>query len=97
MVVVQRRKLGTQGLEVSAIGLGCMGMSPLHGAPKPEKEIIQVIQTAIELGITFLDTSDLYGPHTNTTIISQVSDLVYLFHTSTTLTASLTKVKPGRL
>ncbi|CAH1436463.1 unnamed protein product [Lactuca virosa] len=71
LVIMPRRKLGSQGLEVSAIGLGCMGMSPLHGSPKPEKEMIQVIQIAIESGITFLDTSDLYGPHTNTIIISQ--------------------------
>nr|GEW01367.1 probable aldo-keto reductase 2 [Tanacetum cinerariifolium] len=71
VVIVPRRKLGSQGFEVSAIGLGCMGMSPLHGSPKPEQEMIQVIQTAIQLGITFLDTSDLYGPHTNSSIIGK--------------------------
>ncbi|XP_035840603.1 probable aldo-keto reductase 4 isoform X2 [Helianthus annuus] len=71
VVVVPRRKLGSQGLEVSAIGLGCMGMSPLHGSPKPTEPMIEVIQTAVELGITFLDTSDLYGPHTNSNIVGQ--------------------------
>nr|XP_043635143.1 probable aldo-keto reductase 3 isoform X2 [Erigeron canadensis] len=70
-VVVPKRKLGSQGFEVSAIGLGCMGMSPLHGSSKPEKEMIEVIKTAIELGITFLDTSDLYGPLTNSIIIGK--------------------------
>lgn len=79
LVIMPRRKLGSQGLEVSAIGLGCMGMSPLHGSPKPEKEMIQVIQIAIESGITFLDTSDLYGPHTNTIIISQVARSYHLY------------------
>ncbi|KAJ0693999.1 putative perakine reductase [Helianthus annuus] len=71
VVVVPRRKLGSQGLEVSAIGLGCMGMSPLHGSPKPTEPMIEVIQTAVELGITFLDTSDLYGPHTNSNIVGK--------------------------
>ncbi|XP_024965051.1 auxin-induced protein PCNT115-like [Cynara cardunculus var. scolymus] len=71
VTVVPTRKLGSQGFEVSAIGLGCMGMSPLHGPTKSEEDMIQVIQTAIKLGITFLDTSDLYGPHTNSTIIGK--------------------------
>ncbi|KAL8211365.1 hypothetical protein R6Q57_005802 [Mikania cordata] len=71
VVVVPRRKLGSQGLEVSAIGLGCMGMSPLHGSPKPAEEMIKVVRTAINLDITFLDTSDLYGPQTNSIIVGK--------------------------
>uniref|UniRef100_A0A803LTF2 NADP-dependent oxidoreductase domain-containing protein n=1 Tax=Chenopodium quinoa TaxID=63459 RepID=A0A803LTF2_CHEQI len=62
---VKRVKLGSQGLEVSAQGLGCMGMSAFYGPPKSEEDMIQLIHYAIDSGITFLDTSDVYGPHTN--------------------------------
>ncbi|CAN1249656.1 Probable aldo-keto reductase 2 [Linum perenne] len=58
-------KLGSQGLEVSAQGLGCMGMSAFYGPPKPESDMIALIHHAINKGVTFLDTSDIYGPHTN--------------------------------
>lgn len=59
-------KLGSQGLEVSALGLGCMGMSFGYGPPKPEEDMIPLIRYAVnDLGITFLDTSDIYGPHLN--------------------------------
>ncbi|KAK9080484.1 hypothetical protein SSX86_000242 [Deinandra increscens subsp. villosa] len=71
VVVMPKKKLGSQGFEVSPLGLGCMGMSPLHGSPKPANEMIQVIQSAIESGITFLDTSDLYGPYTNSLIMGK--------------------------
>ncbi|KAM7266559.1 hypothetical protein ACFE04_004456 [Oxalis oulophora] len=62
---VGRIKLGSQGLEVSAQGLGCMGMSAGYGPPKPEPDMIALIHHAVNSGITFLDTSDVYGPHTN--------------------------------
>ncbi|GKV21285.1 hypothetical protein SLEP1_g31278 [Rubroshorea leprosula] len=62
---VGRMKLGSQGLEVSAQGLGCMDMSAFYGAPKPEPDMIALIHHAVNSGITFLDTSDVYGPHTN--------------------------------
>ncbi|KAK3014903.1 hypothetical protein RJ639_010002, partial [Escallonia herrerae] len=68
---VPRRILGSQGLDVSAIGLGCMGMSWSHGLPKPEPEMIKVIHHAIENGVTFFDTSDVYGPHTNEILIGK--------------------------
>ncbi|XP_057466938.1 IN2-2 protein-like [Actinidia eriantha] len=55
-------KLGSQGLEVSAQGLGCMGMSAFYGPPKPEEDMIKLIHHAVESGGTFLDTSDVYGP-----------------------------------
>ncbi|XVF37856.1 hypothetical protein REPUB_Repub20aG0047100 [Reevesia pubescens] len=62
---VGRIKLGSQGLEVSAQGLGCMGMSAFYGPPKPETDMISLIHNAINSGVTLLDTSDVYGPHTN--------------------------------
>ena len=67
-----RRKLGSQGLEVSAQGLGCMGMSGNYGAPKPEEEMIGLIRRAVEMGVTFLDTSDVYGPYTNEVLVGKV-------------------------
>ncbi|KAL0366641.1 UNVERIFIED_CONTAM: Auxin-induced protein [Sesamum radiatum] len=71
-VNVPRIKLGSQGLEVSKQGLGCMGMSTSYGAPKPEPEMIELIHHAINSGVTFLDTSDVYGPHTNEILIGKV-------------------------
>ena len=59
-----KRKLGRQGLEVSAIGLGCMGMSQSYG-PADEEELIATLHRAIELGVTFFDTAEVYGPYTN--------------------------------
>ncbi|CAI9762827.1 unnamed protein product [Fraxinus pennsylvanica] len=70
-VKVPRIKLGTQGLEVSAQGLGCMGMSSFYGPPKPEPDMIELIHHAINSGITFLDTSDVYGPHTNEILLGK--------------------------
>ncbi|KAJ4716548.1 NAD(P)-linked oxidoreductase superfamily protein [Melia azedarach] len=71
MATVKRIKLGSQGLVVSAQGLGCMGMSFLYGPPKPEPEMIDLIHHAINSGITFLDTSDIYGPHTNEILLGK--------------------------
>lgn len=71
MAVVGRMKLGSQGLEVSAQGLGCMGMSAFYGPPKPEQDMINLIHHAINSGVTFLDTSDIYGPHTNEILLSK--------------------------
>ncbi|KAL0388171.1 UNVERIFIED_CONTAM: putative aldo-keto reductase 2 [Sesamum radiatum] len=68
---VGRMKLGSEGLEVSTQGLGCMSMSFLYGQPKPESEMIEVIRHAINSGVTFLDTSDVYGPHTNEILIGK--------------------------
>ncbi|KAI3470104.1 hypothetical protein Pfo_026767 [Paulownia fortunei] len=60
-VNVRRIKLGSQGFEVSKQGLGCMGMSRYYGQPKPEPDMIKLIHHAINSGVTFLDTSDVYG------------------------------------
>ncbi|KAJ9701281.1 hypothetical protein PVL29_006569 [Vitis rotundifolia] len=68
---VRRMKLGSQGLEVSAQGLGCMGMSAFYGPPKPEEDMIALIHHAVNSGITFLDTSDIYGPFTNEILLGK--------------------------
>ncbi|KZV42304.1 putative aldo-keto reductase 2 [Dorcoceras hygrometricum] len=70
-VKVERIKLGSQGLEVSKLGLGCMGMSAYYGGPKPEPEMISLIHHVIDSGVTFLDTSDVYGPHTNEILLGK--------------------------
>lgn len=67
---MQTRKLGTQGLEVGAIGLGCMGMSAFYG-PRDEDESRATLDRALELGVTLFDTSDMYGPHTNELLLGQ--------------------------
>ncbi|XP_076900780.1 IN2-2 protein-like [Bidens hawaiensis] len=68
---VKRIKLGSQGLEVSALGLGCMGMSFAYGPPKPEADMIHLIHHAINSGVTLLNTSDVYGPFTNEILIGK--------------------------
>ena len=70
-VTVPRMKLGSQGTEVSALGLGCMGMSAYYGPPKPEPDMIALIHHAVAAGVTLLDTSDVYGPHTNEILLGK--------------------------
>ncbi len=67
---MEQRSLGSQGLVVSAMGLGCMGMSEFYG-PGDEAESIATIRRALELGVTFLDTADMYGPHTNEELVGR--------------------------
>ena len=71
-VSVPRIKLGSQGLEVSAQGLGCMGMSMAYGERKPEADMVALLHHAVAAGVTFLDTSDVYGPHTNEILLGKV-------------------------
>ncbi len=66
---MQKRTLGRSGLEVSAIGLGCMGMSFSYGPPKDKQEMIRVIRGAVERGVTFFDTAEVYGPFTNEELV----------------------------
>jgi aryl-alcohol dehydrogenase-like predicted oxidoreductase len=67
---MERRRLGGQGLEVSALGLGCMGMSEFYGKAD-ESEAIATIQRALDLGVTLLDTADMYGPFTNERLVGK--------------------------
>jgi len=68
---MQKRKLGKSGLEVSALGLSCMGMSMAYGPPGDKKEMIALIGKAVERGITFFDTAELYGPYTNEDLVGE--------------------------
>lgn len=68
---MEKRKLGSQGLEVSAIGLGCMGMSWAYGPPPDEAQSIQVLHRAVELGVNFFDTAEVYGPFANETLVGK--------------------------
>jgi aryl-alcohol dehydrogenase-like predicted oxidoreductase len=70
VMILSRRKLGSQGLEVSALGLGCMGMSQSYG-PADEGESIATLHRAIELGCTFFDTAENYGPFTNEELLGR--------------------------
>jgi aryl-alcohol dehydrogenase-like predicted oxidoreductase len=72
---VQKRTLGTN-LEVSAIGLGCMGMSFGLGAPADKQEMISLIRTAVDLGVTFFDTAQVYGPYTNEELVGEALEPV---------------------
>src|SRR5262245_60075722 len=68
---MQKRTLGNSGLEVSAIGLGCMGMSFGYGPARDEQEMISVIRSAVELGVTFFDTAEVYGPFANEKLVGK--------------------------
>ena len=68
---MQERKLGKSNLEVSPLGLGCMGMSFSYGPPKDKKEMISLIHAAVERGITFFDTAEVYGPFTNEELVGE--------------------------
>jgi len=68
---MQKRKLGKSGLEVSALGLGCMGMSFSYGPPADKKEMISLLRAAVERGVTFFDTAEVYGPLTNEELVGE--------------------------
>ena len=68
---MQMRKLGKSGLEVSVLGLGCMGMSFSYGPPKDKQEMTDLLRSAVERGITFFDTAEVYGPFTNEELVGE--------------------------
>ncbi len=68
---MEKRNLGKRNLEVSALGLGCMGMSFSYGPPKDKKDMIPVLRAAVERGVTFFDTAEVYGPFTNEELVGE--------------------------
>src|SRR5215468_10227507 len=68
---MKKRKLGRSGLEVSAIGLGCMGMSFGYGPPKDKQEMISLLHAAVDRGVAFFDTAEVYGPFTNEELVGE--------------------------
>ncbi len=68
---MKKRKLGQSGLEVSAVGLGCMGMSFGYGPPKDKREMLELIRAAVERGVTFFDTAEVYGPFANEELVGE--------------------------
>src|ERR1019366_4387079 len=68
---MRKRKLGSSGLEVSALGLGCMGMSFSYGPPKDKQEMTSLLRAAVERGVTFFDTAEVYGPYTNEELVGE--------------------------
>lgn len=68
---MQKRVLGTSGLEVSAIGLGCMGMSMAYGPPADRRQMIALLRRAVERGVSFFDTAEIYGPHANEELVGE--------------------------
>ena len=71
MKPIQKRTLGNRELEVSALGLGCMGMSWSYGEAKDKEEMIQLIRSAVERGVTFFDTAEVYGTYTNEELVGE--------------------------
>ena len=73
---MQKRKLGNSGLEVSALGLGCMGMSSAYGPAADKQEMITLIRAAVERGVTLFDTAEAYGPFANETLLGEALEPV---------------------
>src|SRR6266403_424892 len=68
---MQKRKLGNSNLEVSTLGLGCMGMSFSYGPPKDKQEMTALLESAVDRGITFFDTAEVYGPFLNEDLVGE--------------------------
>jgi aryl-alcohol dehydrogenase-like predicted oxidoreductase len=76
MVTMQKRKLGNSGLEVSAMGFGCMGLSHAYGPPVERQAGVALIRTAVERGVTFFDTAEVYGPFTNEDLVGEAGNVL---------------------
>ena len=68
---MQKRELGRSGLEVSAIGFGCMGISQSYGTPLPREDGVRLIRDAVDRGVTFFDTAEVYGPFANEEVVGE--------------------------
>ena len=68
---MKKRKLGRSNLEVSALGLGCMGMSTSYGVPPDKQQMISLLRAAVDRGITFFDTAEVYGPYANEQLVGE--------------------------
>ena len=75
---MQKRKLGNSKLEVSAIGLGCMGMSFSYGPPKDKQEMTKLLHAAVDRGITFFDTAEVYGPFWNEELVGVFGEAAWI-------------------
>ena len=73
---MQNRKLGKSGLEVSALGFGCMGISQSYGRPSSREDGIAIIRSAVDAGVTFFDTAEVYGPYTNEDLVGEALEPV---------------------
>src|SRR3954447_1061285 len=73
---MQKRTLGKSGLEVSALGFGCMGISQSYGRPSSREDGIAIIRSAVDAGVTFFDTAEVYGPHTNEDLVGEALEPV---------------------
>src|SRR5690349_606575 len=68
---MNKRQLGKSGLEVSALGFGCMGLNSSYGTPPDRQEMIRLVRSAVERGVTFFDTAEVYGPFTNEQLVGE--------------------------
>src|SRR5437868_5883483 len=73
---MQKRRLGKSGLEVSALGFGCMGISQSYGRPLSRQDGIAIIRSAVDAGVTFFDTAEVYGPYTNEDLVGEALEPV---------------------
>lgn len=73
---MQKRKLGKDGLEVSALGFGCMGLNFSYGTTLSNTDSIALIRSAVDLGVTFFDTAEIYGPYTNEEVVGDANSAI---------------------
>ncbi|KAG6647251.1 hypothetical protein CIPAW_07G065800 [Carya illinoinensis] len=96
-VQIPRVKLGNQGLEVSKLGFGCMGLSGAYNSPLSDEDGISVIKYAFSKGITFFDTADIYGPHTNEILLGKIGELKKLVEEGKVKYIGLSEASPDTI